>query len=59
MHSWFVNSADFYGYIKKSNLISLQKMFLHLAKREYNSPVLAELFQDTVEWHNKIVREYN
>lgn len=60
MHSWLAKNADCYVYIyiyKKSNLILLQKMFLHLDKKEYSSPVLAELFEDILEWYNRTVRK--
>lgn len=46
-------------YKKRSNLISLQKMFLHLTKQEYNSLVPTKLFQDIPEWQNRIVRKHN
>lgn len=51
--------AGCYVPLKKRNLTSLQKMFLHLAKQEYNSPELAELFQDILERHNRIVRKHS
>lgn len=59
MHSWFVKNTDWCVYIKKNNMISLQNMFLHLAKQEDSSPVLAELIQDILEWHNIIMRKHN
>lgn len=55
-HSWLVKGAGCYVLIKMSNPISLQKTLLHLAKQECN-PDLAELFQDILERHSRIVRK--